>query len=98
MSYAQSFEPALSNDELTVLGFLDHHWPLPATVTPGVRNGNGAPAPEPADFVETVQTLNDNGLILYEAFLIEASSGTRFIDAMITARGRAALRQYNVDA
>ena len=100
MAYAQSFEPALSIDELNVLGFLDRQWPVPATVTPGVRNGNGngAQVPGPAEFVETVQALNDNGLILYEAFLIEASSGTRFVDAMITARGKAALRRHGVDA
>ena len=45
-----------------------------------------------------IQSLNDNGLILYEAFLMEASSGLRFIEMMITPRGKAALRMAEVEA
>ena len=68
MAYAQSFETALSIDELNVLGFLDRQWPVPATVTPRVGNDDDNRASDATGFVETVQTLNDNGLILYEAF------------------------------
>lgn len=98
MAYAQSFEPALSTAELNVLEFLERKWPIPATVTPGVLAERSAEVFGKSEFVESIQHLSDNGLILYEAFLIEASSGMRFTDTMITARGKAALRQCNVDA
>ncbi len=97
MAYTHSLEPQLSTAELRLLGYLYQKWPLSASVTPrtaslvGNDNGNAA-------FVDMMQTLNDNGLISYEAFLIEASSGLRFIETMITPRGKEALRLAVVEA
>jgi hypothetical protein len=90
MVYTQSLEPQLSQLELRVLGFLNQRWPSTATVTPHI-----VPAAESADraaFVEAIQSLSDNGLISYEAFLMGTGSSLRFVETMITARGRAALR------
>lgn len=98
MAYVQSFDAALSMAELNVLDFLDRKWPVAATVTQDVIVGRGVESLGRAAFVEAIQTLSDNGLILYEAFLVDASVGVRFTETMITARGKAALRQCNVDA
>lgn len=95
MAFAQSTLPALSAAELDVLDYLERRWPTPATVASSIFAPNADDAAKHI-FIETVQRLSDNGFILYEAYLVSASSGTRFIDAMITARGRAALRQCNV--
>ena len=97
MPYTSVLEPAFSADELAVLGYLDQQWPHPSTVTTKVMPFAERPVNR-SEFVDVVQTLSDNGLILYEAFLIEASSGLRFIETMITARGRAALRSTEVHA
>lgn len=97
MAYTQTLEPAVSTNELTVLGYLDRHWPYSATVTakvllPYQRDINKS------DFVDLIQSLNDKGFILYEVFLIDAPTGLRFIETMITARGRAALRSGEMHA
>ena len=97
MAYTHTLEPAISADELMVLGYLDRHWPLSAAVTVDLLPVTDHPI-DKSEFVDLIQTLNDNGLISYEAFLMEASSGLRFIETMITARGRAALRTADMDA
>ncbi len=97
MAYTYMLEPAFSADELAVLGYLDQQWPNSATVTANVLPF-AERSVDKSEFVDLVQTLNDNGLILYEAFLMEASLGLRFIETMITARGRAALKSAEVHA
>ena len=97
MAYTQTLEPAVSADELTVLKFLDRHWPHSTTVTTKVLPRSTHPI-DKSEFVDLIQSLSDNGLILYEAFLMEASSGLRFIETMITARGRAALKSAEIHA
>lgn len=97
MAYIHPLEPQLSISELRLLGHLHQKWPVSATVTPRIAPlvGNGLAN---AEFVEMIQTLNDNGLISYEAFLIDASSGMRFIETIITPRGKAALQAAEVHA
>lgn len=97
MAYTHTLEPAISDEELMVLGYLDRHWPLTATMTVGLLPITDRPK-DKSEFVDLIQTLNDNGLISYEAFVVEALSGLRFIETMITARGRAALRTAEVEA
>lgn len=97
MTSAYSPEANLSETERYVLGSLNQAWPSAATMTPDVieseeNRGN------PALFVDVVQGLSDNGMILYEAFLTGKSSGPRFLDTMITARGKAALQSADIDA
>lgn len=96
MVFPQSLEPHLSQMELRVLGFLNQRWPSTATISPHI-----VPAIESADrtaFVHSIQSLNDNGLISYEAFLMGTGSSLRFVESMITARGRAVLRDAQVAA
>ncbi|GAA0485232.1 hypothetical protein GCM10009096_29910 [Parasphingorhabdus litoris] len=97
MTSAYSPEANLSETERYVLGSLNQAWPSASTMTPDVieSEDNGR---NPALFVDTVQTLSDNGMILYEAFLTGAASGPRFLDTMITARGKAALQSTDIDA
>ncbi|HEY9091948.1 hypothetical protein [Parasphingorhabdus sp.] len=97
MTYAYSPEATLSEIEFSVLRSLNDVWPSPVTMTPStvVSNGNGG---EPAHFVDVIQTLSDNGMVLYEAFLTGQSSGPRFLDMVITARGKAALNEADVGA
>ncbi|MEH6758022.1 MAG: hypothetical protein V7676_10950 [Parasphingorhabdus sp.] len=95
MTFAYSSEATLSETERYVLGSLNQSWPSPATMTPAVlqtRHGES----DSAHFVNIVQTLSDNGMILYEAFLTSKSSGPRFLDTMITARGKAALQSSDI--
>ena len=97
MTYAYSPEASLSETERSVLRSLNDVWPLSATVTPAMiaSNGNGG---NPAQFVDVIQALSDNGMILYEAFLTGQSSGPRFLDTVITARGKAMLQEAEADA
>ncbi len=97
MTPAYSPEAHLSETELYVLGSLNQAWPSAATMTPDVigSDDNGG---NPALFVDVVQGLSDNGMILYEAFLTGQSSGPRFLDTMITARGKAALQTTDMEA
>ena len=97
MDMTESFQPNLSVAELRLLGHLNRKWPLTETVRPETA-AMGGTASNNAEFVDMIQSLNDNGLILYEAFLMEASSGLRFIEMMITPRGKAALRMAEVEA
>lgn len=97
MAYAHMLEPAVSADELTVLGYLDRHWPQSATVTPKMLLQSHRSI-DKLEFVDLIQTLSDSGMISYEAFLMEASSGLRFVETMITARGRAALKSGDIHA
>lgn len=94
---AYSPEAHLSETELYVLGSLNQAWPSAATMTPDVIASQESSS-NPAMFVDAVQTLSDNGMILYEAFLTGNASGPRFLDTMITARGKAALQSTDVDA
>jgi hypothetical protein len=97
MVYTQPIEPQLSPADLRLLGYLNQKWPASTTVTPNTvpfaANGNAR-----AEFVDMMQTLSDNGLISYEAFLMQSSLGLRFIGTMITARGKAALQSATVHA
>ncbi len=97
MTPAYSPEATLSDTELYVLGSLNQAWPSSATMTPDVIESEDKGS-NPALFVDTVQTLSDNGMILYEAFLTGSGSGPRFLDSMITARGKAALQSSDIDA
>ncbi|MEP3224976.1 MAG: hypothetical protein ABJO01_03295 [Parasphingorhabdus sp.] len=97
MTFAYSPEATLSETERYVLGSLNQTWPSAATMTPDMIESHEA-ADNPALFVDAVQTLSDNGMILYEAFLTGHISGPRFLDTMITARGKAALQSSDVDA
>tara|TARA_R110000772_G_scaffold52955_1_gene121240 strand:- start:353 stop:646 length:294 start_codon:yes stop_codon:yes gene_type:complete len=97
MTFAYSPEATLSETERYVLGSLNQAWPLAATMTPDMIESEGAIG-NPALFVDAVQTLSDNGMILYEAFLTGNTSGPRFLDTMITARGKAALQSTDIDA
>jgi DNA-binding MarR family transcriptional regulator len=96
MVHPQFLEAHLSTEELHVLGYLNEQWPNAATITPNAITSSGQI--EKTAFVDVIQSLNDNGLILYEAFVMGAESGLRFIETMITARGRAALRSAQVAA
>lgn len=90
-------DPQLSPADLRLLGHLHEKWPTSTTVTPFTvllsPNDEGRAA-----FVSMMQTLTDNGLISYEAFLMQPSVGLRFIGTTITARGKAALRSATVHA
>ncbi len=97
MTPAYSPEAHLSETERYVLGSLNQAWPSAATMTPDVIDSQEASS-NPAMFVDAVQTLSDNGMILYEAFLTGHASGPRFLDTMITARGKAALQSTDIDA
>ena len=92
MTYAYSPEATLSEIERSVLRSLNAVWPSPVTVTPStvVLNGSGG---DPAYFVDVIQTLSDNGMVLYDTFLTGQASGPRFLDMVITARGKAALNE-----
>ena len=92
MTCAYSAEATLSDTERFVLRSLNEAWPSSATMTPAMiasKDYDGALA----QFVDVIQTLSDNGMILYEAFLTGQSSGPRFLDTVITARGKAALQE-----
>jgi hypothetical protein len=94
MGYFEATGPQLSPADLRLLGFLNQKWPMSTTLTPytvPVASGH-------AEFVDIIQTLSDNGLISYEAFLMQSSQGLRFIGTMITARGKAALQSATVQA
>lgn len=92
MTCAYSPEATLSDTELSVLESLNEAWPASTIVTPAMVAFNGCGG-NPAHFVDAIQTLSDNGLILYEAFLAGQSTGPRFLDVVITARGKAALQE-----
>lgn len=96
MALTHNPEPQLSTSEVRVLGYLYQKWPFATTVTKHSIPANGVAAN--ADFVATLQSLSDNGLVTYEAFLIEASLGMRFIETMITPKGKAVLRAAEVNA
>jgi hypothetical protein len=91
MTCAYPPEATLSSAERCVLGTLNQVWPSAATMTPDVFDCE-TPQDNQASFVNTVQNLSDNGMILYEAFLAGSTSEPRFLDTMITARGKAALQ------
>jgi hypothetical protein len=97
MAYAHCSETQLSTNQLGLLGYLNQKWPLSMTVTPKATAKTGA-AMDRGEFVDMVQTLSDNGLISYEAFLIEATVGARFLETLITQRGKAALHAAEVHA
>lgn len=92
MTCAYSPEASLSDTERSVLTSLNEAWPSSATVTPAMIASKDCGG-SPAQFVDLIQTLSDNGMILYEAFLAGQSSGPRFLDVVITARGKAALQE-----
>lgn len=95
MTSAYSPEANLSETERYVLGSLNQAWPSAATMSPDMIESADA-GTNPALFVDVVQTLSDNGMILYEAFLTGTGSGPRFLDTMITARGKAALQSVDM--
>ncbi len=95
MANTQPLEHHLSMAELRLLGHLNRMWPQTETVRPETA---AMAERDNAEFVDMIQSLNDNGLILYEAFLMEASAGLRFVETMITPRGKAALRLAEVEA
>ena len=97
MTRAYSPEAPLSETERSVLGSLDKIWPSSTNVT-STSLGLNDSGDNPLLFVDVIQTLNDNGMILYETFLTGQNSGPRFIDTMITARGKAALHALDADA
>lgn len=97
MRRAYSPEATLSETERSVLGSLNKIWPSATTMTPAII-GSKDSSDNPMLFVDIVQTLSDNGMILYEAFLTGQPSGPRFLDTMITARGKAALQAADADA
>ncbi|MEW4467717.1 hypothetical protein AB1K62_07800 [Parasphingorhabdus sp. JC815] len=90
MTRAYSPEANLSATERSVLGSLNKVWPSATIMTP-TSLGTNDTVDNPLLFVDAVQTLSDNGMLLYEAFLTGQASGPRFLDTMITARGKAAL-------
>ncbi len=94
MTFAYSPEAKLSDTERYVLGSLNQAWPEAATMTPDAIESEEASG-NPALFVDAVQSLSDNGMILYEAFLTGHATGPRFLDTMITARGKAALQSID---
>lgn len=96
MVLPHSLEPHLSTTEWRVLGYLNQQWPSAATVTPDLVPFAGSS--DRTAFVDVMQSLSDNGLILYEAFAMGSGPSVRFIETMITARGRAALRTAEVTA
>jgi hypothetical protein len=96
MVTVQSFEPPLSQIELRVLRYLGQHWPAATTVTPNIMPTLASE--DRAAFVNSIQALNDNGMVSYEAFVMETGSSVRFVETMITARGRAALRDAQLVA
>lgn len=94
MAFTDATQPQLSPAELRVLAHLNQKWPLSATLTPytvPVASGH-------AEFVDIIQTLSDNGLVSYEAFLMQSSQGLRYIGMTITARGKFALQAASVHA
>lgn len=91
LAYTTHLEPELSHAALRLLGHLNQKWPSSATVTPRTISP-AAGSDDNAEFVDMVQSLNDNGMISYEAFLIDSSSGMRFIETIITPRGKATFR------
>jgi hypothetical protein len=97
MPNTDPFEPQLSPADLRLLGHLHQKWPTSTTVTPFTVSLSPTDDGRAA-FVSMMQTLSDNGLISYEAFLMQPSLGLRFIGTMITARGKAALRSATVHA
>jgi hypothetical protein len=97
MGHFDATEPQLSPTDLRLLGYLNQKWPASATVTPHTVALAGRENAR-AEFVDMMQTLSDNGLISYEAFLMQSSLGLRFIGTMITARGKAALQSAAVHA
>ena len=97
MVYTQPNEPQLSPTDLRLLGYLNQKWPTSVTVTQHSVPFSGN-LTERAEFVEMMQTLTDNGLISYEAFLVQSSVGLRFMGTMITARGKAALQSSAIHA
>lgn len=95
MNCAHPPETTLTTAEKCVLGTLNQAWPASATMTPEAvcnRTQSDGGLPDQAAFVNLVQNLSDNGMILYEAFLMGVETGPRFLRSMITARGRAALQ------
>lgn len=64
-------------------------WPAPVTLTSETIGLDGRPDSH-QNFLRTVQALSDAGLIQYEALLVGATRGPEVVDALLTARGRAA--------
>lgn len=97
MAFNHPIEPQLSPAHLRLLAYLHQKWPTSTTMTPNTvpfaANGNAR-----AEFVDMMQTLSDNGLVSYEAFLMQSSLGPRFIGTMITARGKSTLQSAIVHA
>jgi len=94
MTCAHAPESNLSSAERCVLGVLDQAWPATATVTPDLIQSEERQYAK-TTFVEIIQHLSDNGMVLYEAFLAGSASEPRFLDMMITARGKAALHSLD---
>lgn len=97
MTCADSPEANLSDTERAVLRSLNEAWPSSATMTPAMIASEDRGG-DPAQFVDVIQMLSDNGMILYEAFLTGQSSGPRFLDMVITARGKAELQKADTAA
>ncbi|MBO9622569.1 MAG: hypothetical protein J7500_07640 [Sphingomonas sp.] len=76
-----------SADARAALQSLRSSWPAVLTLRP-TSIGLRTPFEHGLDFVRAVQRLSDAGLIAYEALVI-GPDGPRFVDAVLTARGRA---------
>lgn len=69
---------------------LGRSWPILETLTPasiGLEDGEASLV----GFLTAVQQLSDEGMISYEALVVNRDS-VRLVDAGLTARGRASIR------
>jgi len=72
-----------------LMGALLECWPAPMTLT-SENVGLDGRQDSNQNFLRTVQALSDAGLLQYEALLVGATRGPEVVDALLTARGRAA--------
>lgn len=69
---------------------LGQSWPILETLTPASLGLDESEA-DLVGFVTAVQQLSDEGMIMYEALVVNRDTA-RLVDAGLTARGRASIR------
>jgi len=77
---------------LEALGrLLNASWPTLITFTPEAIGLAALPNTK-FDFLQSIQSLTDAGLMSYEALVVGSEQGPRVVDAALTARGRLIFR------
>lgn len=76
---------AMRDARLSIMGFLRRSWPDCDSLVPRLLE----PRPSNVIFVRAATSLQDDGLIMYEALLIGAGPEPQIRDALLTRRGLA---------